>query len=350
MRRIVSLIASRIYAVGRLNMLLVYRNYSRSSSNLVWIYPSGSIFRFWNYLVKSNTFFHDLALVSELARIDGRFRIVIGKRAKFKCGDVVHYTISDFFDSKTSSNYSQEIILKIQELENKGCIPCPGLNEVKLWENKSWMHKEFDRLSINHPRTEIRKKLISETSFSFPFLIKEVHSSGSKGVYEVKNVDDIKKYKTVKNDDNPVLYQELLQMRKDLRVILVNGRIFLHYWRINQSENWRPTSTSHGSKVDFDFFPEKWRNQIISDFMKFRCASGAFDIAWQNDDLESQPYILEFSPFFMPNPRPSDKFANRPYSDYKRTLFSKEPYFKSYVDSIYLIKHETLQYYLNGKS
>ncbi|WP_264291210.1 hypothetical protein [Aliarcobacter butzleri] len=37
---------------------------------------------------------------------------------------------------------------------------------------------------------------------------------------------------------------------------------------------------------------------------KFNLDTGAFDIAWNNDDLNTEPYFLEVSPFYQPNPIP----------------------------------------------
>ena len=54
---------------------------------------------------------------------------------------------------------------------------------------------------------------------------------------------------------NKIIVQELLNIRKDLRVIVIGNEIFLHYWRINLGGEWRPTSTGFGSKVDFINYP-----------------------------------------------------------------------------------------------
>ena len=67
-----------------------------------------------------------------------------------------------------------------------------------------------------------------------------------------------------------LILQRLLNMRRDLRVILVGNEIILHYWRINLSDEWKPTSTGFGSQVDFENFPENWRSWIIDSFNKLK--------------------------------------------------------------------------------
>jgi len=101
---------------------------------------------------------------------------------------------------------------------------------------------------------------------------------------------------------------------------------------------WKPTSTSHGSGVDFITFPEKWRDYIISTFQKLQITTGAFDIAWQNDDLETEPYFLEVSPFYQPNP-PAD-LTNKlfSYGQYKKMLLFSNSWDKLYVENVYSLR------------
>ena len=110
-----------------------------------------------------------------------------------------------------------------------------------------------------------------------------------KGVYKIENASQLEKL-NFKNDI--YIFQKLLNIRRDLRVTIVGDEIVHFYWRINNSKDWRPTSTGHGSSVDFVNFPEKWRNFIINEFKKLDLVTGALDIAWENDDLNNEPLIL----------------------------------------------------------
>jgi hypothetical protein len=132
-------------------------------------------------------------------------------------------------------------------------------------------------------------------------------------------------------------------MRKDLRVILVGSEIILYYWRINNQQEWLPTSTGYGSSVDFDFFPEKWRNYIIDSFKKLEVRTGAFDICWEKDDLETNPLILEVSTLYQPNPRPKSLGLIN-YGKWKKSLsFSKNGYIYSHIETIFDIQEKFIK-------
>ena len=222
----------------------------------------------------------------------------------------------------------------------------PNLHEVKYWENKKWMHVEFERLNIRHPLSYIINKRNDPHNLKFPFLIKEVHSCGGKGIYKIESESELSNYWNHKIDDFPVIYQQLLNMRRDLRVILVDNEIKLHYWRLNDSDEWRPTSTSRGSCVDFDTFPDQWKQYIVDVFQSLELSTGAFDIAWENDDLKTEPYFLEVSSYYMPNPKTTGKFKNLPYNDFKLNIMGKDAYYKRYFQIVSKLKMEVVKFYL----
>lgn len=347
MKKILNILCLRIYGFFNLNFFKLIKFYDRKSKNIIWIFPTGDFKNVYPYLMKSNTMLHDVALINSLTENKKRFRLVFGRKPKFSSEDTVFYNMSELFKKKGSSDYSKSLIETIDNLESQGCIMYPTLEEVKFWENKEWMHREFERLNINHPKSVIVQEHNDIHNFKFPFLIKEVHSSGSKGVYKIDKESDLQEYWSNKNDDYPVIYQQLLNMRKDLRVILVDGEIVLHYWRLNSSSEWKPTSTSGGSRVDFVTFPDKWRALITEVFNKFNMSTGAFDIAWQNDDLDTEPYFLEVSPFYMPNPEATGKYKDLPYKEFKLNIRGEDAYYRRYVQIIHRLKKKTVKYYLD---
>ena len=348
MKRILNILCLRIYGFCALNFLGLIKCYDRKSRNIIWIFPTREVKSLYSFLMKSNTFLHDIALINSMIENHEKIRLVFGDNHNFSAGDNVYYNISELFKKEAFSNYSESIIETISELESKGCSMFPNLDEVKFWENKDWMHREFKRLNINHPRSIIVNKYDSIYNFKYPFLIKEVHSCGSKGVHKIDNEFDLQEFWSNKKDPYPVIYQLLLNMRKDIRVILVDGEIVLHYWRLNTAKEWKPTSTVGGSHVDFISFPEKWRDLIIGEFNKLNMSTGAFDIAWQNDDLDTEPYFLEVSPFYMPNPEPTGKYKNLPYKEFKVNFFGKDAYFIKYVQIIHKLKRKTIKFYVNN--
>ena len=54
---------------------------------------------------------------------------------------------------------------------------------------------------------------------------------------------------------------------------------------------------------------------------------GALDVAWEKDDMNSAPFILEYSPRFSPNPLIDFKL-NQSYSNWKKILIHPNPYWK----------------------
>jgi hypothetical protein len=154
---------------------------------------------------------------------------------------------------------------------------------------------------------------------------------------------DSEKYKI---ENKIIIKQELVNMRKDLRVILVGDEIVHYYWRINKSKDWKPTSTSFGSEVDFDNFPEHWRKHILDTFKKLNLTTGAFDITWQNDDLDSVPLYLEVSPVYQPNPK--IELNGKEYAYYKKSFSPFNAYDRKFVELIFNIKQKQIQYIQNN--
>ena len=140
-----------------------------------------------------------------------------------------------------------------------------------------------------------------------------------------------------------IIVQELLNIRKDLRVIFVGNQIVHHYWRINNDNDWKPTSTGQGSSVDFNNFPEKWRSFLISEFNKMDLSTGAFDVAFENDNLDNIPLILEVSPNYQLNPKISHKKHLKSYGAYKKSLiFNKNSYDYQFIKQTFNIIEKLL--------
>jgi len=125
-----------------------------------------------------------------------------------------------------------------------------------------------------------------------------------------------------------------------LRVILVGAEVILFYWRINNAKEWRPTSASFGSDVDFVFFPEQWREHIVDTFLKLNLSTGAFDITWHNDDLATEPVYLEVSPVYEPNPK--IELKGKPYASYKKKFSPFNEYYEKYVEVVFEIKFKQI--------
>jgi hypothetical protein len=294
---------------------------------------------------------HDLSLFKALSDSRCSFKLVIGPQIGPVVGKHIIYSISDQFNLFRLPNHTYTLHQTIQYLEELGNKLYPPYREVLFWENKAHMHKEFERLQIPTPKTKVINNISDVGSeINFPALIKETHSSGSLGIIKVDSLEKLIKVVEEKEakGKNEFLLQELLPIRRDLRVTLVAGKIVHYYWRINTEKDWKPTSTGWGSKVDFIFFPERWRQEIENTFTKLGLVTGAFDIAWYNDDLETQPMFLEVSPQYMPNP-PINKndAAKMTYAQYKKSAFPIPHYALNYISLVFELKKSVVDKYLS---
>jgi glutathione synthase/RimK-type ligase-like ATP-grasp enzyme len=289
-----------------------------------------------------------MALIHSLSLNGIKFKISLtSKLGKYSYKNIF-FRYSKKLDPFQFGNYSQTLHFFSKQLEDQKCFVYPKSNEVLFWENKGHMTQQFFEKNISTPKTYL---VTSETQFesldlSYPFLIKEEHSASAEGLFKIQNKEDLKNF--FKHDyfskNKFLLAQELLNMRRDLRVILVGDKIVHHYWRINKSSEWKPTSTSHGSGVDFGSFPEQWRSFIIEQFKRLNLTTGAFDIAWRNDDLSTEPLILEVSPNYQPNPIVDLSKMSFSYGEYKDKLLFKDSYDFRYVDIAFSLINQQIVY------
>ena len=305
----------------------------------------------WRYFY-SERLLTDLAYINSLSNKGIKFRRV-------KALDIGNYwdkTIYLPYDKYDKIfglvDYTKQLFLIISELKKQRNVIYPTPNEYLLWENKAYMHEKFEELKIPHPKTGIFDSFDDMVPLKpdFPFLIKEVHSCSANGVYKINNEADLISVRESLSGTT-FLVQQLLNMRRDLRVTIVGDKIVHFYWRINNASEWKPTSTGHGSSVDFVNFPEKWRVFIIEQFLKLKIVTGAFDIAWENDDLSTIPLILEISPTYQLNPVTANSKHLQAYGKYKKySFFGKNSYTNQYISQTFDVIDKIVEKRLNIKN
>lgn len=289
-------------------------------------------------MASGDSFLKDAALLAAVAETGVPFRIVSGAGIGKVANSTIVYSIDKFNPSRVR-NYSAELMTALRELEAQGNTLLPSADEAEYWENKVFMHRRFDELGIRTPSTTVvgRDSSLHEDELTYPLLVKEPHSCQSNGLHKLdtpRQLVDLRTRLTTRGD-HELLVQELLDMRRDLRVTIIDGKIVHHYFRINNSDDWMPTSTRIGSSVDFESFPEQWRDEIVEAMAKLGLRAGAFDICWVGDDLDSPPYFLEVSPAFSPNPAPPPAFADRPYAEFKAQLTGPDAFQIAFADLVF---------------
>ena len=336
--------------ISRINWFRFFQLYNNQSKNIIWIFPLFP--KNIKMYLRSYMFLFDMAMVRAFLMNKKDFHIIAGKeKIKNSKKKNIFFNCNYFLKNLyVEGDHSKNTIHIVHLLEKRNNV-FPTSKEAMMWENKTYMHKQFELLNINTPFTVIcnSREQVVENKMNYPFLIKEVHSAGSKGLHKISSK---RKLETMLNtlDENqsyPILVQELIDMSMDLRVIIIGNKIVLHYWRKNIYDDWMPTSTCHGSVVKFDNFPEKWRGYIMEAHKKLGLSTSAFDITWRNDNLNTEPYILEVSPAYMPNPIPPKKFKKIPYFQYKKYVFIKKPYYKEYIKIAFTLKEKLIRLYFD---
>jgi glutathione synthase/RimK-type ligase-like ATP-grasp enzyme len=326
-----------LYALSKINFIKLIQLQSKDADHIVWTVHEW--FKPWKY---DSVMFNDLATIKYLIDENIKFKIYAKKNIGKYTNKTIYLSLSRNFNPYYLQNWTASLLNCIQELENQGNQVFPCFTQAQWWENKEFMHQEFERLDIHCPKTVLCNEVtdFNSLNLNYPILYKDVHTSGSAGMFKItSNVDMLniveQKHKIGKYH---FMLQEMVDMRSDLRVILIGEEIVLHYWRKNNDKEWKPTSTSGGSTADFENFPERWRQYIIDNFKKLNLPTGAFDITWHKDDISTEPYFLEVSPSYLPNPIPTPQYKNSSYSDYKKNLFIKNNYWKSLVNIMFEYK------------
>lgn len=345
--KILKRISRIIRIIANINWHRFRKLYHSKSEVLLWI-PRISLKYFG-----TDAFIWDMATIAALIKRNQPFKLVSGRSIGKNHFKKIFFSLGNQYNVYGFKNYTDILHHITVQLEFQDNQVFPSSHETALWENKAHMHRIFKRAKVNEPETIVFDSFdeLINANVNFPFLIKAEHSCSSEGLYKISSWVDLADMVTdheFNRQNRHIIVQELINMRKDLRVILVKDEVVLHYWRINPDKEWKPTSTSYGSEVDFDFFPEQWREHIINTFKKLGITTGAFDITWENDDLSTPPVYLEVSPYYQPNPKMDTR--KRPYFFYKKNFRLFNSWDTRYVDLVFTIKEKQVDAYLENAS
>ncbi len=339
-------IALVTYVVLAVPWLSAIRLRRRGAKLVLWIphrYPSSLL----AYVGREDTIVKDAGLLAALCERKIPFDVVLGRGIEKVRGRDVVYTIHPY-NPDGLHDYAEGLLVALRRIEANGNRLFPSADEAEWWENKGFMHRRFAELDVHCPPTVIvdLSAPLDPSAFEYPILVKEPHASGSRGLHKVASPGELQRVvgEMKRDGETELLVQDLIDMRRDFRATLVGDRIVHSYFRINTSADWKPTSTSHGSIVDFEHFPEQWRAYIVEVFGRLGLQSGAFDLCWAGDDLETEPYVLEVSPSYTPNPPPPAGWT-RPYVDFKSVLFGRDSYAKASVATVFWVAGQLIDEY-----
>lgn len=331
--------------------LKAIRLHDKKADLVVWIWPCYPHQAF-EYFGRS-IIIQDLGNLAATVEAGLKYRLIIGRKiGRISNSNIIYQVSHEFMNIFKFTHYPPFLLGTVKALESQNNKLFLSSAELEYWENKDYMHTMFEKLDISHPRSYVTPTtdLKSFGKLAFPFLIKEVNSQGSKGLHKIESTNDLIKVadELVANNEHTVIAQQLINMTKDLRVTIIGDEVVLAYWRINPGKEWRPTSTTHGSSVDFGNFPEQWRSYFIEITRRMNLTAGAYDVCWQNDDISTQPMILEVSPSFQPNPGLPAHLSHVPYKDYKKIVFTKKPFFKERINTVININAMKIAFYIKS--
>jgi ribosomal protein S6--L-glutamate ligase len=167
----------------------------------------------------------------------------------------------------------------------------------------------FEKLKIPHPATKrwisVKKfrdtlKAESGSLHEMPFFLKADKSHEGEGIHWVTDSNSLEKAlgSLEKGGSDKFVSQELISCGGNvLRAVVLHKRI-VTYWKKPGTRDEVVTSVSRGSRVDKKWKPElqeKARAQALWICEKTGIDLAAFDFAFNLDQLDSQPYLLEIN-------------------------------------------------------
>lgn len=175
-------------------------------------------------------------------------------------------------------------------LDTAGIATFPSYHTYKCVQDKIKQTALLNILGISHPRTRVfygKRQISSITQhFRFPFIAKIPRGSAmGRGVFKIRNSEDLNSYIL----NTPIAYiQEYLPMDRDIRVVVIGGRVVHAYWRIAPVDDFR-TNVAVGGTVNFDPVPVEARRLALDTARKCRWDDVGIDICQCNGKY----YVIE---------------------------------------------------------
>lgn len=227
-------------------------------------------------------------------------------------------------NSELLSKSFENTILKLEK-ENHNCHLLPTSLDYKIYENKKEVYKFFDYTNIKYPKTFIINNLdnLDEIidEINYPVITKHPYSCSSFGMNNFDNYNDKidlkNKLTSELNNHKEIIIQKKIMFTKECRLTCINGKIFHGYYRHKKNKFTMSAATCEGGKIDFNIDLQDKKLQKIARvfYEKTNMKIYGLDVAWENNNFDDEPYILEVSPIFDLNP---EKITDN-YKSFKNT-------------------------------
>jgi len=193
-------------------------------------------------------------------------KIALGSRLRH-CKNVmtlgVRTNLSDYEDWQIALIRQSDVIyyptaFYADIFDTMGKRTFPSYHTYKYTQDKIKQTALFNLLEIPHPRTRVfygnhqKSKILKH--FQFPFVAKIPRGSAlGRGIYLIQNKAELAAYNRL---TRAAYIQEYLEIDRDLRVVVICGRIIHAYWRIARPGEFR-TNLSQGAAISFDNIPDE---------------------------------------------------------------------------------------------
>lgn len=168
-------------------------------------------------------------------------------------------------------------------------------NYYRFMGNKIHQTNLFQLLEIPHPRTRLyygrNPTQYILRDFTLPFVAKNpVGSSQGLGVWMVRNIEELEEYL---DDHCPAYIQEYLAIDKDLRAVVIGGKVVHAYWRIGREGEFRH-NVSRGARISYEDIPPE-----ALDFAEQVCLRCGFEeVGLDLCRCNGKTYVLEANMVF----------------------------------------------------
>lgn len=275
-------------------------------------------------------FGHELAARGRTFAVTDRPELIFGK-------SVVWFLPNDFVSPRLW-DYSRQVRDFAAGLERQGNRVFCSAEETAFWENKAHMHQRLADVGAPSPATRI---ITSENwqSVAFdiaPVLIKKEHSAGSAGIYHFSTSREAHEFvqRYPFRPTESLIMQELVAgATRDLRVTMVGDQPIesATYWRTKSPEalaksEWTTTATTYNSLVDHRNIPDSAVPFVAHYMRELGIRTAGVDVMWVDDDVTREPLILEFSPYYQPNPPKPARYDSVSYKEFKTNWAATDGY------------------------
>jgi glutathione synthase/RimK-type ligase-like ATP-grasp enzyme len=160
-----------------------------------------------------------------------------------------------------------------------------------------------------------------------PVLIKQEHSGGSIGLHHFTSAGDARAFVAryrFRPTESLIMQEVVAGATRDMRVTIVGDRAITSasYWRVKSPEalsrpEWTPTATRYNTRVDHADIPAAAVAVAVDCLRRLDVRTAGVDLIWPGDDVTASPLILEFSPYYQPNPPKPQRYQHLSYKAFK---------------------------------